>query len=1033
VTEREQLEQAIAALEAQRAILGDMAVDTSIAALREKLAALTPSPPVNQQRKQVTVLFADVSGFTAMSETMDAEEVSDIMNALWQDIDSVIVEHGGVIDKHIGDAVMALWSVESSREDDPERAIRAALEMQTRLASFQSMRRVPLAMRIGINTGLAVLGGVGTTGEFSAMGDAVNLASRLEHAAPVGGVLISHDTYRHVHGIFDVSSQKPLRVKGKTEPVQTYVVLRAKPRAFRIATRGVEGVETRMVGRDAELLILQDTFRDAMEESETRLVTIVGEAGVGKSRLLNEFEDWIDLLPDPVYYFKGRATPETQTIPYSTIRDMFAYHFDILESDSATTVLEKFRAGMKGILDTDQADLVGHLVGFDFSASQGVQNLLGSPSFGKLATAYFTNYVRAMASEPTVIFLEDIHWADDSSLDLLNHLVAAIPAAQLLLVYLTRPRIFERRPDWGQNWHNHIRLDLKPLSRRASRALVDRILQKVDNIPDELRNLIVEGAEGNPFYVEELIKMLIEDGIILCGEEKWRVELGRLTTVRVPPTLTGVLQARLDSLPHKEKILLQRASVVGRLFWDAAVVELRAGDTDQFNRDEVTPLLDTVCKRELVFRQERSTLEGANEYIFKHAILRDVTYETVLLKLRRVYHAQVARWLETNAGERTGEFLSLIAQHYELAGEEAKAVTYLRRAGEALYKISAYRDAIDAFNRALAMLPESDAADRAALRVKLGDAYRWMSNFPAAVKNFKESLALSIQVGDLQLEAESLCGLGVVANMQGRFDEAINYLEKGLKLARKTNNHLSIANALMKLAWVSQQGGHVAKAEKYAEEGLSIFRKLGDRQGIADCLNTLGVVARLRQNDEQAKRYYEESLALCWEIGDRRGASARLHNFGEAARAREKYKEAIPYYQKSLKICREIGDRMIIASSLIGLGAAYIGLGEYDAGRKYLRESLKESSAIGSLPLMLEALVGIATLRAKTGHHAQGAEYLGLALTHPAFIEEVRPEAETVLAALRQSLTPEVFEERLERGRNLDLETIVADILKETK
>ncbi|RME50061.1 MAG: hypothetical protein D6796_03770 [Caldilineae bacterium] len=1031
MTEREQIEQAIAALEAQRAILGDAAVDTSIAALREKLAALTPSLPANQQRKQVTVLFADVSGFTAMSETMDAEEVSDLMNALWQDIDSIVVKHGGVIDKHIGDAVMALWSVENTREDDPERAIRAALEMQARLARLQSARRVRLAMRIGINTGLVVLGGVGTTGEFSAMGDAVNLASRLEHAAPVGGVLISHDTYRHVRGIFDVSPQEPLRVKGKAEPLQTYVVLRAKPRAFHIATRGVEGIETRMVGRDAELLILQDTFHDAIEESETRLVTIVGEAGVGKSRLLNEFENWIDLLPDPVYYFKGRATPEMQTIPYSIIRDMFAYRFDILESDNATTVLEKFRAGMKGILDADQSDLVGHLVGFDFSASQGVQNLLGSPSFGKLAIAYLTNYMRAITEEPTVIFLEDIHWADDSSLDLLDRLVDAIPTGRLLLVCLARPRFFERRPDWGQNGHNHTRLDLKPLSRRASRMLVDGILQKVEDIPDELRNLIVEGAEGNPFYVEELIKMLIEDGIILCGEEKWSVEPGRLTTVRVPPTLTGVLQARLDSLPHKEKILLQRASVVGRLFWDAAVVELGAGDADRFRRDEITPLLEAVCKRELVFRQERSTFEGANEYLFKHAILRDVTYETVLLKLRRVYHTQVAKWLESNAGERAGEFLSLIAQHYELAGEKTKAVAYLKRSGEALYKINAYRDAMDAFNRALAMLPESKMADRAALRVNLGNACRWMSDFPAAVRNFEEGLALAVQVGDLQLEAESLCGLGVVANMQGYFDKAIDYLEKGLELARKTNNPLSIANALMKLAWASQQGGHLPEAEKYAEEGLSIFRKLGNRQGIADCLNTLGVIARLRQDGERAKRYYEESLALCREIGDRRGASARLHNFGELLRAQGKYEEAIPYYQKSLEICREIGDRMIVANALTGLGTVYLELGKYDAGRKYLRESLKESWAIGSFPLMLETLVGLAMLRVKTGSPLQGAEYLGLVLAHPAFIEEIRLQTETVLAALRRLLPPEKIEEGLERGKTLDLETIVAGILQD--
>ncbi|MCP4594161.1 MAG: hypothetical protein GY842_25815, partial [bacterium] len=279
---------------------------------------------------------------------------------------------------------------------------------------------------------------------------------------------------------------------------------------------------------------------------------------------------------------------------------------------------------------------------------------------GQMARVYLTDYIRAVANQPTVIFLEDVHWADDRSLDPIDHLVTAISGVRLLVVCLTRPQFFERHPNWGEGWDVHTRLDLKPLSRRASQALVAEILQRIKDIPDDLRDLIVDGAEGNPFYVEELIKMLLDDRVIVRGQQRWRVELDRLAEVRVPPTLTGVLQARLDSLPREEKTLLQRASVVGRLFWDATVAELAVDETDRVDRDEVIPLLDTVRDRELVFRRERSTFEGADEYIFKHALLRDVTYETVLLKLRRVYHVQVARWLEANAGERLGEYLSLI-------------------------------------------------------------------------------------------------------------------------------------------------------------------------------------------------------------------------------------------------------------------------------------------------------------------------------------------------------------------------------------
>jgi len=749
---REQLEQAIAQLEAQRTTLGDAVVDVTIAALREKLAALEPIPTA-KQRKQATILFADVSGFAAMSKTLDTEEVSDVMNALWQRWDAAIVGHGGVIEQHVGGGLMALWGVPEAREDDPEQAIRAALVMQSELVAFGAERHLELAIRAGLNTGPVLLGEVGTTGELSAIGDAVNLASRVKGAAPAGGVLISLDTYRHVRGMFAVQAQELIQVKGRTRPVHTYLVQEAKPRGFRMLTRGVAGIETRMVGRDAELLMLQNMFHDTTEDAEVYVVTVVGDAGVGKSRLLYEFEKWIELQPEEIWYFKGRATPETEAMPYGLIRRMLAFRFEILESDSAAEVREKFRTGMAAALSSDQADLVGQLIGLDFSASQAVQARLGSESFGDQATAHLTKYLRTIASEPTVILLEDIHWADDSSLDLLDYLVGAVPDTRLLVVCLARPSLFERRPSWGEGQDIHTQISLKPLSRRASRALVGEILQKAGGVPRELRDLIVEGAEGNPFYVEELINMLIEDGVIVLGEDHWRVELERLAEVNVPPTLTGVLQARLDSLPPEEKELLQRAAVVGRLFWDAAVVELKAQEGSELDEEEITLLLEAVRDRELIFRRERSAFAGAEEYIFKHALLRDVTYETVLLKLRRVYHRQVACWLEVAAGKRIGEYLGLIAGHYELAGEGEKAVEYLLRAGDQARLAYACQEASSYYQRALPLLEEQGELDQAARTLmKLGLTYDLSFDFQGSRQAYEQGFALWQRVGDAQWE-----------------------------------------------------------------------------------------------------------------------------------------------------------------------------------------------------------------------------------------------------------------------------------------
>jgi class 3 adenylate cyclase len=288
--DRAQLELAIAAQEGLRGVVPDEIVDAAIAALRVRLVA---SRSVGERRRQVTVLFADVSGFTSMSSRLDAELVAARMNELWARLDAVITDHGGRVDKHIGDAVMAVWGVASTSEDDPERAVRAGLALQAELHRWSSPDE--LALRVGINTGPAHLGAVGVSGEFTAMGDTVNVASRVEHLAAPGGVVVTHDTYRHIRGVFDVDALEPAFVKGKEEAISAYVVRAAKARAFHMPTRGVEGVETRMIGRAAELNVLRSEFERVVGEPVTRHVTVIGEAGIGKSRLLYEFENWIEL------------------------------------------------------------------------------------------------------------------------------------------------------------------------------------------------------------------------------------------------------------------------------------------------------------------------------------------------------------------------------------------------------------------------------------------------------------------------------------------------------------------------------------------------------------------------------------------------------------------------------------------------------------------------------------------------------------------------------------------------------------------
>jgi len=748
--EYKKLEEAIATLEAQQDVLGALVVEAAIRPLQKQLDKLEQDENKTEssfkgERKLVTVMFADISGFTALLEILDPEAVREFVNACFDHLAPVIEKYEGTIEKFIGDEIMAIFGAPVSHENDPERAIRTALEVKNALKSFNAKHSINIKMHIGISTGLVIAGGIGSKGQqqYGVTGDAVNLAKRLEQAAPESGILISHDTYRHVRGIFKVRPQEPILVKGKSKPVNTYLIRRAKPRAFRMETRGLEGIETRMIGREAELLTLQNIFRDAIEDSETRIVTILGEAGVGKSRLLYEFDEWLELLLEEVWYFKGWASVGMQTIPFSAIRCVFVNRFQIMESDSASVVLEKLRNGLAVALTPDQADLVGHLIGFEIPVSDALQAALENESFKDRALASLVEYFRVIAEEPTVIFLEDFQFADDSSLDLVDYLAASIPESRLMIICLTRPELFERRPSWGEGRKVYSCLELFPLSRRESRALVAEILQLMEEIPAELRDLVVKGAEGNPFYLEELIKMLIDDGVIQCEGNHWNVELERLVNVSVPPTLAGVIQARLDSLPGEERSLLQRASVVGRTFWDTAVAELEIDRSEKASKRELVPLLESVRGRELVFRREHSTFKETKEYIFNHALLRDVTYETVLLKLRKVYHKQVAAWLESAAGERMGEYLGLIASHYELADDKAKAIEFLLRSGDRARLAYAHQEAIDAYKRALDLIQEKGEYRLAARTLmKLGLVYHTAFDYEKSHQAFEQGFTL---------------------------------------------------------------------------------------------------------------------------------------------------------------------------------------------------------------------------------------------------------------------------------------------------
>ena len=983
MSEREQLEQAIAALEAQRSTLGDVVVNTALGPMQEKLAVLQGNDnhiqpgekQYKQERKQVTVLFADVSGFTKMSEKLDPEEVSGIMNALWSRLDRTILDHKGLIDKHIGDAVMAIFGAPVAQEDDPERAIRAALAMQTEINDWKTtfgesanhLRKLVqnIRMRIGINTGPVLLGTVGTNDEYTAIGDTVNLASRLEHAAPVGGVLISLDTYRHVRGIFDVTPLDPIKVKGKSETVQVFVVNASRPRSFRVTTRGVEGIETRTIGREAELQKMREALQTAMNSSRTHLISIVAEAGTGKSRLLFEFIKWLEDQHYSQKLFKGRATQEMTKTPYALFRDLLSTSFDIQDSDPAAVAREKLEHGILANIGDSQdisayAPFIGHLIGYDYSNDPHLKGIQGDAhQIHDLAFHYTAQFfANATRQQPGVILLEDIHWADDGSLDLVEHVIKNQPDLPLLIITLLRPNLFEQRASWGQGPFRHIRLDLQPLSSLACRQLVAEILQRVPKIPPDLMNMIIERAEGSPFYVEELVKALIDEGVILRDDDNWQVDVDRLPDLKVPATLTGVLQARLDNLPPRDREVLQQASVVGRVFWNNVLEYMHNPEIEQNDPPEIIAnRLNMLEKKEVIFHRDVSAFAETPEYIFKHAILHDVTYESVLLRLRRIYHVQVAERLIELGGERINEFAGRVGGHFELAEERLPAADWYMRAGIQAQETYVPEAAISYYKKALNFLSDPVGSDRIKQKLeicrRLGEVLNWQARYNEAAETYELLLMISKEIDDFEAQSRAYYGIATSLGYQGDHFASLENSIQAEKFAKEANSSIDLIKALWTQGSARFRLGESQAALELGEQALTIAIELDNKNEIGRCLNLVGAAHYVTSQYQQAEEYFNRALKIFQDLGNRRQGMDLLSNLGVIAEARGDYDTALQHYQSALEIAREIGYRDGEIVFLTNRGGEQAALGNFTAAETDLREAIALAGASGSWVLAL--------------------------------------------------------------------------------
>ncbi len=990
----EQLEAAIAAQETLRGVAPDEVVDVAIAALRAQLEASVPG----RRRRLVTILFADLSGFTAMSETLDAEDVSVLMNELWARLDSVVVAHGGSIDKHMGDALMALWGSVTTLEDDAERAVRAALELHEAVAEVRSETAAALAVRIGVNTGPVVLGSVGTTGEFSAIGDAVNVASRLEHAAPVGGILLSHDTYRHVRGVFDVSPQAPLQVRGKAEPLRTYLVTAAKPRAFRLPTRGVEGTETRMVGRERELDALRRALLAVESSGTARCVAVVGDAGMGKSRLLWEFEDWLELREESVYLLTGRAAAPRRGVPMALLRDIVANRLQIADGDPAESVLAKLEAGTEGVLEAKDAAVLGRWLGFDLDRIDGVEVSVDGEALRRAGRLHLERFLRRLAADAAIILLvEDLHWADDLSVEIIVDLVDALGDVPWLTVFTSRPTdesqqvadLVERVGD---------RLDLAPLSDGDAAELVYEILHRVSHVPSGFVDGVVRRAEGNAFFLEELVKMLIDGGSIVIADAGWTIRSDALAFDDVPATLTGVLQARLDALSVTDRRLLQLASILGRVFWDGAVERL--GD------DPTSVSFAGLVDRELVFPQTPSTFPTCSELAFKHAVLHDVTYETVLLAERPMLHARAALWLEEMAGQRRDEFLVQIAEHHRLAGEQETAASTLARACHLAQQRGDPSTCRRLGEQAISLFEAAGTAPPARLSTDLSNAYRQFGELAAANRAAQRAVAQAREAVDDSMLCEALTAEAVALDTMGQRARAEAVLDKARALAETVGGTV-LGEVLIQDGWGALRAGRVDGVGRTVERVLEIAEGCDEPSFVIRSHLLAGLFADAMDNYDTSIRHHELSLELSRRIGDRLGElltlnnlGATMHRWGDAEGRHEHYVVAERWYREVIEMAEELRLVEHFARSTVNLAQLRLRMGAPADASALLNRGLRVARDLQAAPVLLFGVLVYADLLVDTGELRQAARLLRVLRSHDAH-DIVGDELERVAQRLR--------------------------------
>jgi predicted ATPase/class 3 adenylate cyclase len=938
------------------------------------------------ERRIVTMLFCDVKGSTAAAEQLDPEDWAEIMNGVFEYMIRPVYKYEGTVARLMGDAILAFFGAPIAHEDDPQRAILAGLEIANGFGPYQQQVQeawnVEIDVRVGLNTGLVMVGAVGSDlqMEYTALGDAINLAARMEQTAQPGTVQVSEHTYKLVTPLFEWESLGEIQVKGKTDPIQTYRPLRQKSSPARL--RGIEGLETPLIGRDAEFEQLHAAL-EKLRDKKSGILFIIGEAGLGKSRLIREARIRAESSEaDPALkWFERNATSYETSQAYGMAKALLRQMLGFEESAPSEQVQERLREWGESSLPADkrEQDVASLIRLFGSGDQKGEAARLEGEAFQRRLFAGMRSFFQSQfESIPTVIVLDDLHWADAASAELVKHLFQLTDQLPILFLCATRPD--RKASGWELHTaverdypHRLTEINLTPLSAEDGDSLVDSLLT-VSDLPEALRKTISNRAEGNPFFVEEIVRTLIDENIVTQHGDHWEVAR-QVDDLDIPDNVQALLAARMDRLEAEAREVLQLASVIGRSFYYR--------------------VLRQVCGTEIALEQKLSVLQRVQmileaarvpelEYAFRHALTQETAYRSILRRQRRKFHREVGEAIEELFSENLDEYAPVLAYHFELAEEDERALRYHNLAGDGAFDLFATAEAIEHYTRAFKIArrtADSSAAlapqDMEHIAIRLGRSYELASGFDDALSHYETVEEWGESQDDPHLALTGLLNQAVLRSTATKLYDAelaAPLLERALASAQALKDEKSESKALwVKMNLLRLQSDNDG-ARQAGEASLALAEKHDLRERKAYALHDLGYVYDELGEVEKAARAYESAEALWRKLNNlpmvADGLSARVPNkyiFG-------KFDEAIAAADEAHRISQSIENLWGEAFSLMMIGFVYRDLGETARALESAETSMRVGAQAGFGMTTAFASPQIALVLSDLGLPARGLE-----------------------------------------------------------